>query len=1080
MKKLLSTYLLNIIAAMALMMTAAACVDDTDLPEVAAPGTSVTIRIPNPAAADAFARSRAADTNAPANAATNSRASAATNAATNVGASGSSPAAAAMSPASRAPENDPTPNRDLDVELGEGSIKTLWLLAYNTDNRDYNVIRQLQSSGQLTHEYSEYRIEFKPGKYRIYVVANLDQYIATNISASTEESYLENLILKFSPDKLPNTTDGLPMACLPAQVDGADPDNGYITVEAGKTKEILTDLTFLCAKVRYTILFDNSEGGFSREAFGASTVTFNSASLTGVIPSTPLTGAVNTPDGAFKVDPIDLKAVNDSKDLNDLADPGFTPSATGAQRAWQGTMYLPENLLTGARTVLHLGATLDGNGANLSYTVKLPNNVGASGSSPENTLTRGHFYDLVGRVTTVGDQIDITASVADWTLQTLTYALHGPYFLHVDKTKIEDLVAGLEKTITYETDAPDIKFESCDYDGKKLFIVDKGVDEETGKNYISVKVNSEIAASGAVLEGNQYYFDIIAANLRKRILVTPVKLTPFLNVSPTEIEINIAEYIASGDYDAEIPIEFTTNLPSVTITGDSGWDTSKIELQGDTSHTKSQGTNTLKIKGFNSGIWTSEQSFQLTYTATNGTNTETRTVKITVKPNQLDYLIHFRKPSDWTHPHIYVYQCLQIPQTRGGEYVGKTVGYYNDNSSDLFSALEYSFTGKIAFKGWDGKINDPTGDGTCDISTLGFFVFNDQTGWDPNRSGFDKRYYNNFDFCKLHRDSVSNINVGGTRTECNACSTNPNRLWPGILMHDDGNGWWTFRLTGVATPGKALIMFNDGHTDNGRRYPALDENNKSQPGIPLFDYPSREGWFDLANFATQFSPSPNSVNRPQKVRIYWSKPADNNTYFYIWAGSNTSITTWDNKGKESEKYPSYLYYEFPVTSDMSFSTIFKYQLKQNNSVTKEIKISSFAKLDGGKTLVATLDENGNFENSGTPKEYSPEPALANNTYRIYWAKSTGWTYLWIWNCGNVNLTASESQNNTAYSMTGQYRGADGVVYNYFDFTPTNPNADNFWFNTKLKADPGNVWTNGASSEIEIYKAIFTNRRYKAI
>jgi len=45
MKKLLSTYLLNIIAAMALMMTAAACVDDTDLPEVAAPGTSVTIRI---------------------------------------------------------------------------------------------------------------------------------------------------------------------------------------------------------------------------------------------------------------------------------------------------------------------------------------------------------------------------------------------------------------------------------------------------------------------------------------------------------------------------------------------------------------------------------------------------------------------------------------------------------------------------------------------------------------------------------------------------------------------------------------------------------------------------------------------------------------------------------------------------------------------------------------------------------------------------------------------------------------------------------------------------------------------------
>ena len=1058
MKKFLSTYLLNIIAAMALMMTAAACVDDTDLPEVAAPGTSVTIRIPNPAAADAFARSRAeadADADSPANAGTN------------VGASGSSPAAAA----SRAEE------KDMDTEAKEGDIHSLWLLAYNTDNSDYNVIRQLQSSGQLTHEYSEYRIEFKPGTYRIYVVANLDKYITGEISASTEESYLEKLILNFSPDKLPNTTDGLPMACLPAQVDGAT--DGYITVEAGITKTIQTDLTFLCAKVRYTILFDNSEGGFSREAFGSSAVTFNTASLTGVRESTPLTDAVNALDGAFKVDPIDLKAVNDPKDLNDLADPGFNPSATGAQRAWQGTMYLPENLLTGARTILHLGATLDGNGANLSYTVKLPKNDNET-ASPKNTLTRGHFYDLVGRVTTIGDQIDITASVADWTLQVLTYDLHGPYFLHVDKTKIEDLVAGLEETFTYETDAPDIKFESCDYDGKKLFIVDKGVDEETGKNYISVKVNPQIAASGAVLEGNEYYFDIIAANLRKRILVTPVKLTPFLNVSPTEIEINIAEYIASGDYEAEIPIEFITNLPKVTITGYDGWDKSKIELEDEKSHTESQGTNTLKIKGFNSGIWTAEQSFQLTYTATNGTNTETETVKITVKPNQLDYLIHFHAPSNWTHPHIYVYQCLQIPQTRGDEYVGKTVGYYNDDSSDLFSALEYSFTGKIAFKGWDGTINNPTGDGKCGISTLGFFVFDDQEGWDPNRSGFDKRYYNNFDFCKLHRDSVSDKSVGGTPTECNACKNNPNKLWPGILMHDDGNDWWTFKLTGVATPGKALIMFNDQHSDKGRRYPALDENNKSQPGIPLFDYPSREGWFDLANFATQFSPSSNSVTRPQKVRIYWTKPADNNTYFYIWTDSNTGITTWDNKGKESEKYPSYLYYEFPVTSDMSFSTIFKYQLKQNNSVTKEIKISSFTKIDGGKTLVATLDENGNFENSGTPKEYGPEPTLANNTYRIYWAKSTGWTYLWIWNCGNVNLTASESQNNTAYSMTGQYRGADGVVYNYFDFTPINPNDNNFYFNTKLKADPGNVWTNGASSEIKIYKAIFTNRRYKAI
>ena len=1039
MKKLLSTYLLNIIAAMALMMTAAACVDDTDLPEVAAPGTSVTIRIPNPAAADAFARSRAADTNAPANAATN--------AATNVRASGSSPASAA----SRAEE------KDLDTELEEGSIKTLWLLAYNTDNSDYNVIRQLQSSGQLTHEYSEYRIEFKPGKYRIYVVANLDKYIAKAIVASTTEEELKELTLNFSPDKLPNTTDGLPMACLPAEVDGADPDNGYITVEAGKTKPIQTDLTFLCAKVRYTILFDNSDGGFSREAFGSSTVTFNSASLTGVIPSTPLYGSVNASADAFEVDPIDLKAVNASNDLSDLAPNSFTPSATGAQRAWQGTMYLPENLLTGARTILHLGATLDGNGANLSYTVKLPNNVGASGSSPENTLTRGHFYDLVGRVTTVGDQIDITASVADWTLQTLTYALHGPYFLHVDKTQIKDLVAGLEKTITYETDAPDIKFESCDYDGKKLFIVDKGVDDETGKNYISVKVNPQIAASsGVVLQGEEYYFDIIAANLRKRILVTPVKLTPFLNVSPTEIEINIAEYIASGDYDAEIPIEFTTNLPSVTITGDSGWDTSKIELQGATSHTKSQGTNTLKIKGFNSGIWTSEQKFQLTYTATNSTNTETRTVKITVKPNQLDYLIHFRTPSDWTHPHIYVYQCLQIPQTRGGEYVGKTVGYYNNDSSDLFSALEYSFTGKIAFKGWDGEINNPTGDGRCDISTLGFFVFNDRTGWDPNGSGFDKRYYDDFDFCKLHRDSVSYSSVGGTPTECNACKNNPNKLWPGILMHNDGNGWWTFRLTGVATPGKALIMFNDGHTDKGRRYPALDENNKSQPGIPLFDYPSREGWFDLANFATQFSPTKPADIPYRTYRLYWSKSSYDG--INIWYNNGSGIINSINASEFGSEGNYYFYDWYRMYDGNEASTYLSIEGRKGENgyydKRENYRLNEFIESPAGSGIYC-YTRNGN----GTDG-YSGKPG-STPTYRIWWYKDSRNA------CHIEGLYIGGSLSELNHG-TGTYNGR--TCY-YYDVT-TNIDPINIWLYTQDNGGYTNeyTWTkNGQSNASKFTK-----------
>lgn len=86
-------------------------------------------------------------------------------------------------------------------------------------------------------------------------------------------------------------------------------------------------------------------------------------------------------------------------------------------------------------------------------------------------MRRGHFYDIIGRVTTIGDRLDITASVADWTLQSLAYQLHGTYFLHVDKTDIE-VQAGIPKEIKYETDAEPLTFESPKYKNtdKDLFV----------------------------------------------------------------------------------------------------------------------------------------------------------------------------------------------------------------------------------------------------------------------------------------------------------------------------------------------------------------------------------------------------------------------------------------------------------------------------------------------------------------------------------------------------------------------------------------------------------------------------------
>lgn len=797
MKKLKPAYLLNFVAALAVMIAAPSCSDDTDLPAASTDGdTVITLHVPNPSAAES-SRSRAAG-------------------------------------------DDPNPSHDITTE--EGAIKSLWLLAYDTKGSNH-VVKQLQSGGEVSDAYTTYSIQFTPGSYRFYVVANLDSYIDKPVSAATAEDELKAMILRFSPEKLPNLADGLPMACLPDEIDEADTD-GIVTIAPGEKKQVHADMTFLCAKVRYTILFNNTNGGFSYDTFGEHSISFTGASATGVIASTTLLRAESSPtEGTFDLDKVPLESV-------DYVD----ETVTGA---WRGTVYLPENLSTEKKslTTLLLNATLDGSDAALRYTITLPSPEKVTSTEKPGSLQRGHFYDLTGRVTSLGDRLDLTAEVKDWTLLQLVYDIHGPYFLHVEKTEVQ-VQSGVETLIKYDTDAGELQFESDKLDDKDLFVFST-VTGEDGEKYISVNVNPEIPASNHDVKS---YFYIKAANLRKRIEVD-ASLNQFLNVTPTEIEINVREYISSGEYSAEIPISFTTNLDNVEISGFGAWDSS-IALDGEMTTTEKTGTNNLLLSGMNGGdFWKSEHTLTLTYTATTGGINREETVTITVKPNILDYVIHFHAPADWTTPHIYVYQCLQFPAdladyngTPYSDRRSKPVGADKDHA-----ALEYAFTSKIAFKGWYGyggpEINNPYGDGKYENS---FFVFSN-ANYDAKESGSDDRYYKNMDFSSDHRKKIE---------ACSYCKDG-NNLYPGICMIDEGNGWWKYTLTGIATPGKALIMFGDGHTyeDGMNRYPGNDE-----VGIPLFDYPSREGWFDLANGATQFT-STKPKDR-ERFKLQWAKTND--------------------------------------------------------------------------------------------------------------------------------------------------------------------------------------------------------------
>ena len=79
--------------------------------------------------------------------------------------------------------------------------------------------------------------------------------------------------------------------------------------------------------------------------------------------------------------------------------------------AYQGKVYIPENLATEKDGKTTMTLTVKEDGKDKTYTIALPNNnnencdenVGHNtATNGENVLMRGHFYDIIGRVTSEG------------------------------------------------------------------------------------------------------------------------------------------------------------------------------------------------------------------------------------------------------------------------------------------------------------------------------------------------------------------------------------------------------------------------------------------------------------------------------------------------------------------------------------------------------------------------------------------------------------------------------------------------------------------------------------------------------
>lgn len=313
--------------------------------------------------------------------------------------------------------------------------------------------------------YDEYKLEMPPGKYRFYVVANVSRYIPkyTSTDVTIKEEDIKKIVLNFNDTYSQAAgleTQHLPMLCDAREIRFGSRNNptpvsqanNYV-VDIGSLTEnhIFADLRFVCSKVRYTIIYDNEEGGVS-EGFGTESIRFfvdqnsrpyatkirqqtklyadGNPSIDNYDPRNPFLttsmtdGEGNTTTtnnqwtltlGRYRLPEAwqGKKDINFTREaLDNLQswsgdDVDNTNWKKSRQRVWQGVIYLPENDETDIeRTELTFpyilgwyrkdGSLGEGEGDNAetgTITVKLFDQTGHS-----HGLQRGYFYDVIARV----------------------------------------------------------------------------------------------------------------------------------------------------------------------------------------------------------------------------------------------------------------------------------------------------------------------------------------------------------------------------------------------------------------------------------------------------------------------------------------------------------------------------------------------------------------------------------------------------------------------------------------------------------------------------------------------------------
>lgn len=739
----------------------------------------------------------------------------------------------------------PTYNATVD----ECQINDLTLYAFPTGNEGKLLVETLPAplATMMADEgIATYQLNITPGKYHIYVVANMNKVLSGQ-TIQTEDS-LKNIVLDYRPTSrtgMPVCTN-IPMIYEPEKDAVGKLAVTEIKAAGDKYTEVAANLKFTCVKVKLNLIFDPSNAEVATN-FGGKPFSINSISADKLSPFTHLYwgGKFETPtwtDNAYNkiykdgisstqyeassraavyyTDWTDNRAQPATNNNDDIKGTGIaTPNPVNAADKWlfQQTYYLPERYISSEsdRSYLTINGNVGGSVDN-NYRIDLGHKKDDTSTVP--VFPRGTFYEITGAIKTLGNmELDCKVSIKPWEMETISADFNHTTLL-VSKTEAS-VTSTTTDIINYESNAtitPENIGCETKIDGKDLIIPELNIVTKQ----IKLRINKDInytAYSGAYTGTAKVW--IKAGNITKYIDVK-YDVKPYFDVTPQEIT------IYSGSDKMTNIISFNTNLGGLEFTdGGTTYSHSASEAISSISYKNGSGETITSSITANSVTGTDQGTFSIKadqgveisiehtiYVQPRGYTTGKygaeydfkKPIKITVKPAVGNYYIYLRVINDRT------------PYCDDSDKSGNRVEKNYDKTLDEGDTNNWN-------DGWFDLVWSGEHDKPHEYNHL-LYAYT-QIGETDGKSDKVWKFTQNWPGDKMNAD-YANPGWYYSTFDVNKLS----------ISHDAG-----VEGNRKIKPGETLLMFNNAFNP-GRGYAAHRCPHYNEPGIPLFDYEDHEGW----------------------------------------------------------------------------------------------------------------------------------------------------------------------------------------------------------------------------------------------